>query len=180
MQKLVIGVPSRVLDKHCRMRLRGFTLLELLIVLVIIGVVIAAVTWSISNSGNGQKVRSAANILRARLVFAEQQAITQATTVGFAISQQGYQFYHLSEQSPVTWATITKQQALKFHAWAGDFEIILSLPNNPNALVPNTLPGQPVIVFTPSGGVTPFTLRLDNFVIKGKNNGEITIGPADA
>ena len=161
----------------------GFTLLELLIVLVIIGVVIGAVALSIHNSDSGQKVRSAANILRARLLFAEQQAVVQSTTIGFAVSQQGYQFYRLQDRSSsmqLFWQPIKHQEAMKLQVWPGDFNISLSLPNNPNALVPNTLPERPVIVFNPSGGVTPFTLRLDSFVITGKATGAITIGMAHA
>ena len=153
-------------NKGVKPYLHGFTLLELLIVLVIIGVVIGAVALSIHNSDSGQKVRSAANILRARLLFAEQQAIVQSTTIGFAVSQQGYQFYRLQEKSPHVqwfWQPIKDRPVMKFQAWSGDFTIGLSLPNNPNALVPNTVPERPVIIFDSSGGVTPFTLRLDSF-----------------
>lgn len=161
----------------------GFTLLELLIVLVIIGVVIGAVVLSIHNSDSGQKASSAANILRARLLFAEQQAVVQSTTIGFAVSQQGYQFYQLHNKLPqmqLLWQPIKHQQTMKFQAWSGAFNISLSLPNNPNALVPNTLPESPVIVFNSGGGVTPFVLRLDSFVIRGKATGDITIGISDA
>ena len=182
-QKLATGVTNRVLNKHVNSLKKGFTLLELLVVLVIMGVVIGAVALSIHNSGSGQKVRSATNILHARLLFAEQQAITQATTIGFAVSQQGYQFYSLHNKPPQEvffWQAITHEQALVFQAWSGNFDISLSLPQNPNALVPNKLPEMPVIVFNPSGGVTPFTIRLDNFAIKAKQNGAVTIGTANA
>ncbi len=170
-------------NKCVKPLLNGFTLLELLIVLVIIGVVIGAVALSIHNSDNGQKVRSAANILRARLLFAEQQAIVQSTVIGFAVSQQGYQFYRLQDKLPqmkLLWRPIKHEAALKFQTWSGDFNIALALPNNPNALVPNTLPEHPVIIFDSGGGVTPFTLRLDSFVIKSKANGTISIGTANA
>jgi len=183
MQNLAIGAVSRVLNKRARSLTIGFTLLELLIVLVIMGVVIAAVTLSIENSHHGQRARSATNILRARMVFAEQQAIVQATTIGLAISQQGYQFYRLTDQLKSitsTWEAIKQEQVLKFHSWEGDFDISLSLPQQPNALVPNNLPDQPMIVFTPSGSVTPFTLRLNGFMIIAKRNGEITVGTNDA
>jgi general secretion pathway protein H len=153
----------------------GFTLLELLIVLVIIGVVIAAVALSIRNSGSSQESRSAANIFRARAIYAEQLAIIQATTIGLAVTQEGYQFYDLQSSGAtgqVYWQPATRQ-ALNYQAWPKSMNLILTLPNNPNTLIPNQLPEQPMIVFNPSGGVTPFTLKIDNFTVSAKENGII-------
>lgn len=155
----------------------GFTLLELLIVLVIIGVVIAAVALSIHNSGSSQESRSAANIFRARTLYAEQNAILQSTTIGLAISQTGYQFYHLQNKPPseVIYWQKSDVDALRFQAWPKSMDLSLHLPDSPNALIPNQLPEQPMIVFNPTGGVTPFTLHIDHFTVRGQENGVVTI-----
>lgn len=156
---------------------KGFTLLELLIVLVIMGVVIAAVALSMRNSGSSQESRSAANIFRARVSYAQQLALIQSTTIGLAISQQGYQFYQLHSKPPaqvVYWQKST-QRALNFQAWPKAMDLSLQLPNQPNTLIPNELPNQPMIVFNPSGGVTPFTLQIDKFTVAAKANGVVKV-----
>lgn len=156
---------------------QGFTLLELLIVLVIIGVVIAAVALSIHNSGSSQQSRSAANIFRARVMYAEQNAIIQSTTIGLAISQQGYQFYRLQNKPPteVIYWQKADDNALRYQSWPSTMNLSLRLPDNPNALIPNQLPQQPMIIFNPSGGVTPFTLKIDHFTVQAKANGVISV-----
>lgn len=165
------------MDDKISRNARGFTLLELLIVLVIIGVVIAAVALSIHNFGSSQESRSAANIFRARTMYAEQNAIIQSTTIGLAISQAGYQFYRLQNKPPsevITWQKSTID-ALRYQAWPTSMDLRLSLPGNANALIPNEPPEQPMIIFNPSGGVTPFILKIDHFTVRAKANGAINI-----
>jgi general secretion pathway protein H len=155
---------------------QGFTLIELLIVLVIIGVVITSLTLAVGNSGRGQAIQSAANILRARLMFAEQEAIIESTTIGFAMSQTGYQFYRVDNSVDVlSWQAMLKDDVLTYQAWPAKVTLQLQLPDNPNALVPTDLPAQPMIVFTPSGSVTPFTLKLNGFELQGTANGDIKL-----
>jgi general secretion pathway protein H len=156
----------------------GFSLIEVLVVLVIIGVVVAAVTFSIHVKNNGQAVRSAANIVRSRLLYAEQQAVIQSATLGVAFTQDGYQFYRLvdnTDQAQFTWQVITHQQALNFQPWPHEVKLSLTLPNEPNALIPNQLPKAPMIVFAASGTITPFTLMIGHYKIVGKYSGEVTI-----
>ena len=156
----------------------GFSLIEVLVVLVIIGVVVAAVTFSIHVKNNGQAVRSAANIVRSRLLYAEQQAVIQSATLGVAFTQKGYQFYRLvdnTDQAQFTWQVVTAQQALSFQSWPHEIRLSLSLPNEPNALIPNHLPQAPVIVFAASGTITPFMLMIGHYKIVGKYSGEVII-----
>lgn len=155
----------------------GFTLLELLIVVVIIGVVIAAVALSINNSGVSQQSRSAANIFRSRVMYAEQSAIIESTSMGLAITQQGYQFFRLASKAPsevIAWQQ-AENDTLRFQSWPNGVDLSLAILNQANILIPNQMPQQPMIVFNPNGGVTPFTLKIDNFKVSAKANGEISI-----
>lgn len=169
------GLQTRKLQRHLS---KGFTLIEILIVVVIIGVVIAAVALSINNSDRGQAAKTATNLLRARMLFAQERALIKSSTIGLAISQQGYQFYTYENTPPqevMYWQKITDPKALAYQTWPKSFTLNLSLPNIANAAIPNQLPQQPMIVFNPGGGTTPFTLHINGFKIVGHANGEIDI-----
>ena len=159
------------------MKLKGFTLIEILVVLVIIGVVIAAVTLAINKFPRGQDARTTANILRARMLTAEEQAVVQSVSIGFGLSKQGYQFYQLTTQANGTtsWSVITTPATFAWQKWPMFLTVQLDLPPNPNVLLTDDLAPQPNIVFDPSGGVTPFVLHLNKFTVEGKLDGTIIV-----
>lgn len=75
----------------------GFSLLELIIVLVILGVVVAAITLSISDSRH-DKLRLEARRLAARLTLAMDEAIITNQEFGLEVSPDSYQFLMLVEE----------------------------------------------------------------------------------
>jgi general secretion pathway protein H len=159
------------------MKRSGFTLIEILIVLVIIGVIVAAATLTINKLPRGEDARTTANLLRSRLLAAEEQAVVQNVSIGFAISQQGYQFYQLLTQADgqQAWQLATSPSHFNLQKWPMFLKVQLDLPPNSNILITNDLPAHPYIVFDPSGGVTPFVLYLDKFKLEGKADGTITL-----
>jgi general secretion pathway protein H len=74
----------------------GFSLLELIVVLVIIGVLVAAVTLSISDN-RGDKLRLEARRLAARISLARDEAILTNQEFGLEITEEGYQFLVLDD-----------------------------------------------------------------------------------
>jgi len=75
----------------------GFSLLELIIVLVIIGVMLAAVTLSISDN-RGDNLRLEARRLAARITLARDDAILTNQEFGLEITKEGYQFLVLEDE----------------------------------------------------------------------------------
>jgi general secretion pathway protein H len=80
-----------------RRKSTGFSLLELIIVLVIIGVLVAAVTLSISDN-RGDKLRLEAKRLAARISLARDEAILTNQEFGLQITEEGYQFLVLNDE----------------------------------------------------------------------------------
>jgi general secretion pathway protein H len=159
------------------MKKNGFTLIEILVVLVIIGIVVAAATLAISKFPRGQDARTTANILRSRMLAAEEQAVVQSVSIGFAMSQAGYQFYQLNTRADgtTTWQVMTTPATFTFQKWPRFLPLQLDLPPNTNVFIADDFPPQPNIVFDPSGGITPFILHLNKFTLEGKLDGTIEL-----
>ncbi|NJO14429.1 MAG: type II secretion system minor pseudopilin GspH [Thioploca sp.] len=84
--------------------LKGFTLIEIMVVLIIIGVVLSFVTLSVGNGRQTQQLQQEAQRLASLLTLASQEAILQAKELGVAFTPEGYRFYE--------WQGQTKWQAL--------------------------------------------------------------------
>ena len=76
----------------------GFSLLELIIVLVIIGIIVAAITLSIADT-RGDNLRFEARRLTARLSLAIDEAILTNQEYGLEIENDRYRFLALNEDS---------------------------------------------------------------------------------
>ena len=68
----------------------GFTLLEILVVLVIIGVLLSFASLSLSNTSNTQRLELAAKRLVLAAELASQQAVLSARPIGMVLHESGY------------------------------------------------------------------------------------------
>lgn len=84
---LVIGMQAKQ---------RGFTLIEILIVVAIIGISLSFALLAFGDFGKNRQVLVAAEQFFAYIKLIQQQAILQTNTLGIKISNQGYQAYSLT------------------------------------------------------------------------------------
>ncbi|BBP45051.1 hypothetical protein THMIRHAS_04240 [Thiosulfatimonas sediminis] len=107
------------------MRQRGFTLLELMVVLLVIGVLLSAGMLSLQNNDAAQSREQAAKIQGLFKQAQDQATWTQRTHL-VGVSAQGLQVYQWSQGR---WQTASKLQPLSWSAlWTVEWQLPLNQP----------------------------------------------------
>jgi len=83
---------------HLSFKVKGFTLIEIMVVMIIISVILTFTTLSIGDGGLAQKLEQEAQRLASLLTMASQEAIMQSKEMGVSFEIDGYHFYVLQEQ----------------------------------------------------------------------------------
>ncbi|WP_084157831.1 type II secretion system minor pseudopilin GspH [Legionella wadsworthii] len=151
---------------------QGFTLIEILIVLVIIGITFGFALIAFGDFGDSRRILFSAEQLVSTLRLAQQQAVLGTSTLGLRIDNNGYQVFQLS--SHAQWKPLSDKGVFKMTYFPTDTRITLKT----NKAVPT---GTPAIIISASGSMTPFTLnfgsRKENSLamLIGKSNGELQL-----
>lgn len=163
-------VPKKAGTKHHQ----GFSLIEIMVVMVIVGIILRFVVISFGDFGASRRVETSTKHLSALLKLAHTKAIIGNQTYGLRITQRGYQFYQYkinANQNKGKWASLDKVNVFKKSSFPPKTQVQLSGINR------NT---SPHIIISSTGSITPFTLTLsinkDSYRIQSKGNGEISIG----
>ena len=95
--------PTTRRARACVSPARGFTLIEILVVLVVVGITLAFATLSVNPSGPSDRLNIEAQRLLALTQDAADEAILSGHTIGLEISSDGYRFVKLERDG---WAVI--------------------------------------------------------------------------
>lgn len=158
-------------------RIRGFTLLEVLVVLIIIGILVSMVALSM-NRPHGDELRTEAQRLQALLGFAAQEALLQGKEYGVFFSPQGYEFRQLTAAG---WRGVEGDAQLRARQLPGDMRLRLTLDG---VVVDLRTQQQDVQVFLLSSGeMTPFELHLETpeegaVTLQGSITGQFQVADA--
>ncbi len=160
MLKSEIGMPAK----------SGFTLIEILVVLVIIGITIGFALLAFGDFGGSRRVVTAAESLSNQIKLIQQQAIMESATYGMQIEAKQYTVLKFSSSS--TWQKSTNPF----------FKRILTFPSNTLVSFTSTSPKQqPSIIIYSSGEMTPFQITFGTpksptlIKIIGEANGDIKL-----
>lgn len=104
----VTGISNKLILGFTLKRSKGFTLLELLIVMVIIGVIVGAATLSIPHNKTSQ-IEKEAQRFQALLKLARDEAVFQSRSVGVLFEESGYQFMRSGEEQG-NWLALSDKQ----------------------------------------------------------------------
>lgn len=153
-------------------RARGFTLIEILVAVVIIGIIMSVAVMSLGVVGDDREVRTEASRFMSLLGVAQDDAIFQGREFGVELMSGAYRFV---EYDPNTnqWAEPLGDDALRywslpeeieFELYLEDQRVLLEFDPQPIDYEAEPGPGRdeygPHLLIFSSGDSTPFELHL--------------------
>ncbi len=142
---------------------RGFTLLEVLMVVLIIGILTAVVVLSLNLDGGTHQLSESAERIANSLDLAEDEAVARQEVWGIALTGHALEFRHWQDgpnpqwkASPRTWLDPVLQLP---QGMSVAVDQVKDTPAAPSGLkLDNAF--QPDVVLLPTGIATPVVLRL--------------------
>lgn len=146
----------------CRWQVRGFTLVELLVVLVIVGVMIGMATLAMGNDGRAGRQSNEARLLATLLQMAELETELKGRALGLELFVHGYRFVTLE---PSGWTDYRNDDLFRARALDTPLTLALRLDGSEQTLNPLPSPTtqiepKPQILLLPEGVTQQVTIRL--------------------
>jgi len=132
----------------------GFTLIEIIVVMVIISIILTFTTLSIGDGGLSQKLEQEAQRLASLLTMASQEAIMQSKEMGISFENDRYHFYVLQEQE---WQQLTND-IFRPRKLPSGIQLELNLEDQPIILNDEIKKNGPQLLLLSSGEFTPFEI----------------------
>jgi general secretion pathway protein H len=135
---------------------RGFTLIEVMVVIVIIGILINFVTLSMGRNSPQDQLKTEAQRLSSLIGLASEEALLRSALIGVDIGEEEYSFVRLEEG---TWQPMDDNLFRARQLPAGmEFTIASSQQEGEDDEEENI----PEIILLNSGEMTPFELKLSS------------------
>lgn len=158
-------------------RTRGFSLIEILVVIVIIGIVSSIALMSLGVLGDDRDLRTEARRMQTLLEIAEDEAVLQGREFGLEIMRSSFRFV---EYDPYTnqWSAIIGDDTMRLRRLPEDVEFdlyledqLVELDSNPAEFdttddMANRDPTKnyaPHVLIFSSGDTSPFELHITRF-----------------
>lgn len=138
---------------------KGFTLLELMVSMVILSILLSFAVLSIGDSGQAQ-LKQEARQLNALLTLASQEAVIQGKDMGVAFTQDHYYFYNWQAGQ---WELFVQDAVFYPRTLSPDIQLILAIEGEAMTLVQGTCVEnacKPQLLLLSSGELVPFELTL--------------------
>lgn len=164
-------------------RARGFTLIEILVVIVIIGVVVGAVTLAAGGSA-ARELENAAERSRRLIELACERAVLSGRDIGFAPTVRGMHYGYYERDG---WHALAEQAGdeLRPRPWGNGVEV---RAERDGELLPSSdaLPQDPPFACLASGELTPLRLEFsrpdlaERWQLEGALDGRVSLRRLDA
>ena len=178
MPTLETGISSKgsvpiAMTARSQSRTSGFTLIEILVVIVIIGVVLSIAIMSLSLIGGDKAIREEARRIMALIEVAQDESMLQGREYGIEFMIGSYRFVELDPLSD-QWTEIIGDDTLRSRDLPPELEVRLYLEDRPVILKPNAANTErseaelargierytPHVLIYSSGDMTPFEVHF--------------------
>ena len=145
-------------------RHRGFSLLELLVVLVILGVLVSMYTLSSGLTGSDQDIEEETERLNALLRLASEDSTLNGREMGLRFYRQQYEFSMLRQvEDAWEWVPLDDDELFRPRALSEDYDLELVIEGREVALKDERNEKdayKPQVFIFSSGEFTPFSLAI--------------------
>ena len=145
-------------------RASGFTLLEVLVVVVIIGIITSMAVISVNVLGGDHEMQQQAERLQAILIQSREDAMLQSRDIGLRLDETGYEFLEYDGRVEL-WNAVQDDPLLRARALPEGLRLSLRLEDRNVQLKPRQPaterdPIQPQVVLQASGDLVPFDVQF--------------------
>jgi general secretion pathway protein H len=143
-------------------RASGFTLLEVLVVIVIIGIITAMATISVNVLGGDHEMQQEAERLQAILTQTREDAVLQSRDLGLRVDETSFEFLEYDSRNE-RWRAVVYDPMLRERTLPEGLRLALRLEGRDVKLQPrepetDRNPIHPQVILQASGDLAPFDL----------------------
>ena len=162
----VIGTSNRRSSVRIRGLPSGFSLIELLVVVSVIGIIVSIALLSLGVLGDDRQLRIEARRIGSLLEVAQDEAVMQGRDFGLEVMLNSYRFVEY-DPFQLRWVELLTDDIFRFRQLPEDieFDLLLEdkavlLENDPQEIEDPDATFAPHILIFSSGDSTPFELRI--------------------
>ena len=167
--------PVKLDAKYIRKRQAGFTLLEVLAVVVIVGIIVSFASLSVGQKSS-HVIQEEAERLYGLLSLANEETVMQGRELALEFQEEGYSFLELNIDNQ--WIPLEQDKLLRERSFPPNIKIKLIIEGVASSFEDKK--NLPRVFVLSSGELTPFqiTLSLDDeesYTLQGAMDGKLTL-----